>query len=216
VALRLDDAETQVRKRSRHQGDTVRLTQVSLRIDLHIAYRQLRSWLQEPAPELYLLTSSTLPVTAGAAVTLATVSATHERTYRVDRMLSDSSWRSMERADPLTPNAHQLGTYTFREEGGSIVFGPDGTFAGSVRVLYYATPATLTADADLFAVPVQLEQPLIFLTCALVALDDGDGASGAKGWTDMADALLKLAAPQLRRRHGIHPQNAGLRKVRGY
>jgi hypothetical protein len=219
VALRLDDFETQVRALTRHTGDTTRLTQVIVRVYGHHAYRLARSWLTGVTPELYLQTSSDQTIAAGAALTLATVSSTHDHTHRVDRKLDDGTYRPMERADPLDPNVHYSGRYTFREEGGSLLFGPDATFSGTVRVLFHITPATLTADADVFVIPVQLELPLVFLTCGLVALQDGDGAAAKKGWDDQAEKIapgITRADKQLRNRHGMHPIRGGLHRVQGY
>jgi hypothetical protein len=219
VALRLDDAETQVRALTRHTGDTTRLTQVLVRIWLHHSYRLARSWLSGVSPTMYLQTSSDQTIAAGASLTLATVSATHERTHRVDQKNSDGTYRPMERADPLNPNAHYAGRYTFREEGASLLFGPDATFSGTVRVLFHLTPATLTADSDPFLIPVQLELPLQFLTCGLVALMDGDGAAGKDAWDKQADKIapgITRADKQLRDRHGLHPIRAGLHHVQGY
>lgn len=219
MSLRLDDAETQVRALTRHTTDTTRLTQVLVRLWLHHSYRLARSWLAGVSPTLYLQTSADLPIAAGAALALSTVSATHEHTYRVDRKLDDGTYRPLERADPLDPNNHYAGAYTFREEGASLLFGPDATFSGTVRVLYHLTPATLTVDADLFAIPVQLELPLQFLTAGLVALMDGDGAAGKEAWDKLAEATcpgITRADRQLRERHGLHPIRAGLHRVQGY
>jgi hypothetical protein len=220
VGLTRLSAENQVRALTKHVNDTTRLTATDLRIYLDRAYKDVRTWLIEPAPSLYLQTSSTQAVTAGGTVSLATVSTTHEHTERVDQQLSDGNWRALERADPLMPNSHVAGKFTFREEGGLLLFGPDSLFEGNVRVLYHNTPATLTTDSDAttgtFAVPVAVEQAIIYLACGLVALADQDGSEAKAGWDAEAGKVLGAALPQLKKRHGRHPQRAGLQRVLGY
>ena len=191
-----------------------RLPDATLRTYHLHAYRQLRTWLQDAAPDLYLLTSADQAVAAGGTVATSAISATFECPYRVDRELSDGSYRPMEAADAADPNTHQLGNYTWRLENDVFRFGPDANFSGDIRVLYYATPAALSADGDNFAVPVNLELPLVYFTCALVAIHDQDGAGAAKAWRDLAD--LPEVARQLRKRRGVHQQRAGLHKVRRY
>lgn len=218
MALRLDDAETAVRALTRHTGDTTRLTQVQARIYLHFVYRELRTWLRQltVAPQLYLLRSSDQVVAAGGTVTLATVSASLESPFRVERKITDGSYRPMLSADEGDPNNHQAGGYTWREEGGLLRFGPDDFFEGTVRVLYHDTPATISTDAATFAVPVELEVPLQLKTCGYVALQDSEGAEAKASWDSTAQALMDAAVPGLRKRRGVHQQAAGLRAVMGY
>lgn len=219
MSLRLDDAETQIRALTRHTGDTTRLTQTIVRLYLHHSYRLARSWLTGVAPELYLQTSLDQAIAAGGTLALSALSSSHDHTHRVDRKLDDGTYRPMERADPLDPNVHSSGHYTFREEGAVLLFGPDAAFSGTVRVLYHITPATLTQDSDVFAVPVQLELPVILLSCGLVALQDAEGAVAKKGWDDQAERIcpgITRADKQLRNRHGLHPNRAGLQRIQGY
>lgn len=214
MALTLASAEDQVRAFTRHTGDTTRLTQPNLRIYLNTVYRQLRSWLRDKAPRYYLLTSTDQVVAAGGTVTLTTVSSTIEAPHRVDWKLSDGTYRPMEAADQLDPNTNQTGLYTWREEGGVLKFGPDALFAGTVRVLYHNTVADISSGS--FEVPTQLDLPLVWMACGLVALADGDGSSAKDSWDKLAEDQLKKSLPQLLKAHGVHTQNSGLRVVMGY
>ncbi len=218
--LDLEGAEGQVRAFTRHVGDVTRLTQPNVFLFLNIAYRQLRTWLQGEAPELYLLTSSDLPVAAGGTVSQSDISPSFEKTFRVDQRLDDGRYRPLEWASMADPNVHCVSGQTVREENGIFRFGSDADFSGVVRVLYYDTPADIAEednpDEERFLVPPCLELPLVFLACGLVALGDGDGAAGKKGWDDLAGALMKEAGPQLRARKGVHQERAGLQLIQGY
>lgn len=221
MALTLLQAETNARTLTRHDADT-RFSPAQWRVWAHEEYRKLRTWLRQPsvAPELYLLTSTDQAVAEGGTVALSTVSATLEAVHLVEWDAGQGEFRAMERADSVQRQGHKTGRYTFRVENGVIKFGPDSSFSGSVRVLYHATPATLTTDSDpvtgTFAIPVQLEQPLILRTCGWIAIRDGEGAAGKKAWDDAADAAIKEALPLLKAQHGIHPRRGGLHQVMGY
>lgn len=225
MSLTLAEGEQDVRVLTRHENDTIRLTSTIARSLLMRRYRALRTWLQDIAPELYLVCSGEITVGLGDSVQLASSTATFEKLHRIEMLIGDSDWRPMERADSLEVNFHISGRYTFRVEGACVKFGPRNDFSGTVRLLYHATPPDLVGDDDLFHIPVELEDPLRFQTCGLVALRDGDGAAAKKEWDGMADDILfgedrksgpGSAAYNLAHQHGIHTRRAGLQRVMGY
>lgn len=226
MALTLIQAETQVREFTRHDTDT-RLTETQVRAWLHHEYRVLRSWLQDFAPSLYLVCSSEVTIAAGEELQLSSAESTFERLHRVEYKVDDV-WRPMERANEVDVSNHVAGRFTFREEGGCLHFGPDDLFSGTVRVKYYGTPPTLSADDDIFNIPVSLELPLVVRTCGWVLKrDEGDDAAIRAAYAE-ADLMLygvggTAANPMpgsvahiMKKRHGVHPQSSGLRRVMGY
>ncbi|HKO86712.1 MAG TPA: hypothetical protein VJ140_19615 [Actinomycetota bacterium] len=223
MSVHIDTAETDVRALTRHTGDTTRLTQPAVRRYLNLAYRQIRTWLQLTAPELYLLTSLDLPVAAGGTVNISEDVGDIDGIFRVDQRLDDGTYRPLEVASYANPNVHGAGMPTFREEGGILRFGPDATFSGTVRVLYYAALPDVTDDDDpedeTFQIPASCDMAFLFLTCGLVALQDGDGAAGKASWDGLADKIcpgVLRADKQLRARRGVHQERAGLQRIQGY
>lgn len=226
MALTLLQAETQVRELERHDVDE-RVTQAQIRVWLHHEYRELRRWLQDFAPSLYLVCSTEVPIAAGEELQLTSAESTFERLYRVEFKVGDV-WRPMERASEVDVNNHVAGRYTFREEAGCLKFGPDDLFAGTVRVKYYGTPPTLEEDDDVFNIPVALETPLIVRTCGWLGWRDGEGVETLELAYAKADVMLYgvggtaarprpgSAAALFKQRHGVHPQSSGLRRVLGY
>jgi hypothetical protein len=217
VSLTLLQAETNARTLTRHDADT-RFSQTQWRIWANDEYRRMRTWLREEevAPEFALLTSSDQAVALGATLALSAVSATLEGVHLVEWDAGGGQFRDMQRADRLSRSQHASNLWTFREQNGALVFGPDALFSGTVRVHYHNTPAALAADASTFDVPVSCELPLTLRTCGWIAVRDGEGAAGRQAWEDAADKLLKEALPALRARHGVHPTQAGLHVVMGY
>ena len=221
MPLTLLQAETTARALTRHDNDA-RIGQVLWRVWANEEYRRMRTWLrgEEVAPTFALLTSANLPVAEGGTVTLSSISPTLEGVHLVEWDVGQGRFRPMERADALDRNRHKSGQFTFREQAGVLAFGPDGQFAGTVRVHYHNTPAALTTDSDpvtgTFAIPPECEMPLTLRTCGWIAVRDGEGMAGRKGWEDAAQALLDEALPALQKRHGIHPRRAGLHVVMGY
>jgi hypothetical protein len=214
--LTLAQAEAKVRKKTRHVGDTVRLEQEDLRDHLNTAYRKLRSWLVDVAPQLYLVTSGDIELPdpdTGQEVHLSAGSYAYERLHRVDQLGDDGKWREVELASTLSYNHHQTGRYTFREEGGCLIFGPDDEVEGTFRVLFHATPPVLATPDSTFKLPVRLEDALIYSACIKVAEDDGDDPGR---WEKALAKELEAAEPELAKRNGEHVLRAGLRQVLPY
>ena len=67
MSLTLLQAETEVRALTRHDSDTVRVTQTLIRVWLHHEYRALRTWLQDVAPELYNTVSGAITLAEAAS-----------------------------------------------------------------------------------------------------------------------------------------------------
>ncbi len=217
MALTLLQAETNARTLTRHDSDT-RFTQTQWRVWANQEYRRMRTWLrqEEIAPEFALLTSQQAVGLAGT-VLLSSVSATIEGVHLVEWDVSgNGNFRAMEKADSFQRNIHNAAAYTYRQQAGVLVFGPDGLFEGTVRVHYHNTPADLTADSNPFVIPVECELPLTMRTCGWIAIRDGEGAAGRKAWEDAAQKMLDEALPALKAQHGIHPGRAGLHVVLGY
>jgi hypothetical protein len=226
VSLTLLQAETEVRILTRHESDTVRVSQSVIRTWLHHEYRALRSWLQDVAPQLYLQVSGAITIAEGDEIQLTSALVTFERMMAVEYDAGDDDWREMERSSPLAPNRSAAMAPLFRVEGNRLRFGPDDIFSGDVRVKYWITPATLSTDGALFEIPVQLEHPLILRACGWVATKDSkDNATSKKDFDAMADVLLygkdgNQDAPKpgsamavLKGQTGIHPHSQGLRRV---
>ena len=217
MALTLLQAETNARTLTRHDSDT-RFSQTQWRIWGNQEYRRMRTWLRQEdvAPQFGLITSADQTVALAASLTLSGISATLEGVHLVEADVGGGFYRPMLKADVLNRNSHGAGGYTFREQAGVIVFGPDGLFSGTVRVHYHNTPADLTADSNPFVIPVECEVALTLRTCGWIAVRDGEGAAGKKAWDDAAQALLDEALPALQARHGVHPSYSGLHVVLGY
>jgi hypothetical protein len=215
VAITLAQARAQVREDTGHVNDAVRLTDPKLNRILNREYRKARSRLIDVAPQLYLITSGDItmpdPVT-GQEVHLSSATFAFERIHRVDVLGPNDKWTEVERASPLSPNSHVLHKFTWREEGGCLIFGPDNEVEGTFRVLFHCTPAALTADDAVFRLPHQLEDYLIARACIKVTIGDGDNP---QDFEKEAKTCWDEARPTLAKRFGVHPARAGLRRV-GY
>lgn len=213
MALTLSAAETQVRDLTRHDVDT-RLSQAQAWRWLNHEYAQLRTWLQDVAPEFYNVVSGSIALAEGDEIQLTSALVTFERLRRVEYDAGSENWRPMELGSPVDPNRHGSRGPTFRVEGNRLRFGPDNRFSGDVRVVYWVTPPALAAGGSAFEIPVQLEHPLILRACGWVGVRDSkDQARSKKEFRDDADELLKEVVPLLGRQNGQHAANAGLRRV---
>jgi len=83
--VRLDSAESLVRIRTQHVNDTTRLTQATLQLLLNKQHRELRTYLQQWAPSLYLHTTGNLVLATGDTIALTSATAPFERVWRRDR-----------------------------------------------------------------------------------------------------------------------------------
>jgi hypothetical protein len=225
VALTLQQAEDEVRAKTRHQSDTVRLTQAVLRAKLNRVYRELRSWLADKVP-----THPSNAIATSGLITLPDDDGGLEVSLRSDSYAYDKlflvEWRSRQTPDvwvPVDPatlpdrNQNAGCPYTFREEGGCLVFGPDwlGSDGTPVvfRVKFFQVPPVLTETDATFKIPVQLERPLLYRVSAEVAEDDGNDPQDFDG---KATKLLAEAEIALKGRKGRHSPQAGLIRRRGY
>jgi len=210
--LSLSSAEDQVRTFTRHQNDTVRLTQSTVRRLLHQNYRWLRTWLQDVAPSLYLCQSDEITLVPPQEIHLESLQGAFERIYRVERKDASDNWRGVELAATSDPHRHVTGSVTFREESGCLKFGPDDRYEGTYRVHYHFTPSGLVDDASTFRIPSHLDLPLIFSTCALVAVADGDDPAS---YDTRAQGYLATAKVALGGREGAHQRREGLQRAMG-
>lgn len=219
MAITLTTARDRVRKRTRHTNTAdPRLTDAHVDDALMETYRNIRTRLQEAAPTMYLTTSTAQSVVASSpALAQASINAAYENTYRVDRHWEGEGYREVPRADPLNPNVHKGSALTWREEGGSILFGPDNDeiITGTYQVIFWITPADITNPANPFLIPAGLESALIAGACSIVAINDGD-AKAQDMFDRRYEALWKAALPSLSGRHGVHQRDAGFRRVLPY
>ncbi len=215
MSLTLVQGRSDVRVYTRHVNDAVRLTDPILNGLLNETYRELRTWLQDVAPSLYLAVSGNIPipdVTTGQEIHLTSDAYRFERLYLVEQLLNER-WVEVERARTTGYNSHITGRVTFREEGSCLILGPDDSVEGTFRVKFHYTPAVLTEDDSLFKLPESLLPVLKYQTAAKVAVIDGDSP---KDWQDLAKVALEAAERPLRGRNGAHPKRPGLRRVMGY
>lgn len=215
MSLTLGQGRTDVRVYTRHVNDTVRLTDTILNGLLNDTCRELRTWLQDVAPSLYLAVSGDIAIpdaTTGQEIHLTSDAYRFERLYLVEQLFGDR-WHEVERAAVTGHNRHAAGRVTFREEGTCLILGPDNDVTGTFRVKFHYTPAALTETDSLFKLPESLIPVLKYQTSAKVVRIDGDDP---KVWETAADSALAKAEKALRGRYGAHPKRAGLRRVMGY
>lgn len=215
MSLTLAQGRNDVRVYTRHVGDTVRLTTEALDGFLNETYRELRTWLQDVAPPLYLAESGSIAIpdaTTGQEIILSSDLYTFERLFLVEQLLGDF-WIEVERARDTGYNSHITGRVTFRQEGTRVVLGPDDSVEGTFRIKFHYTPAVLTEVDSLFKLPEILLPTLKYLTAAKVAIADGDSA---KEWLDLADRSQKTAEKSLRNIYGANKKRPGLRRRLGY
>lgn len=219
MSLSLAQARAKVRVRTRHVGDTVRLTDTNLDIILNDVYRELRTELQSLAPKLYVVTSSDQVVTAGGTISPVTISTTFEQVYLLQRLNEVNEWDSVASANTYDPRQHAMGCSEERPKwerrGSVIVLHPEGEVAGTFRLMYYNTPADLVtgSPSDPFLIPVTTENVLVARACAQVTEDDGNDSAV---FIKRADRLRDAAASALWKEYGITPDLAGFMEVLGY
>lgn len=213
MALTLAQGRDRAKALTRHRTDT-RIDDDDWDTHLNEAYRQVRSWLADEVPSLYVVTSPSIAVTdAEPEIALDSASYNFRNVWRVERLYEDQ-WRPISRASDVSPNQAIHGDYTFRVEHLCLVIGPDyADVSGTYRVLFHTVPAVLSDENSYFQVPQSLEQPLIWLACSLSAIQDfGPTHANVKAFRDLADADLAKALPALKRRHGLHARDAGPRR----
>lgn len=220
MALTLLQAETEVRTATKHTGDTIRATSTRIQGILNRTYRRMRSKLIDIAPELYLAVSGNIiiPDTNGdQEIELNSSTFAFERIHKVERLIgtatSNPRWVECEHASRLSYNYHQFGEPTWREEGGCLIFGPDGLVDDTFRVLFHFTPPALTDPDSTFKIPQQLEDAFLAEASSVVVRDDGDDPIP---FLKESERIWKEVTPTLRKRYGVHPNRAGLRRKMWY
>lgn len=215
MSLTLAQGRNDVRVLTRHVGDTVRLTVDTLDTFLNETYRELRTWLMDIAPSLYLAESGEIAIpdaTTGQEIILSSDLYTFERLYLIER-LHGERWVEVERARTTGYNSHATGLVTFRQEGTRVILAPDGEVEGTFRIKFHYTPAVLTDVDALFKLPEILLPVLKYRTCVKVAIADGDSP---KDWIGLAQDSLTSAERALRGTYGAIPKRPGLRRRLGY
>lgn len=230
--MRLDAAENLVRIRTQHVNDTTRLTQPNLQLLLNKQHKELRTFLQQWAPSLYLHTTGNLVLAAGDTIALTSATAPFERVWRVEtRNFSTASggsfdpgrWIPIEPGNQVEPGAHGAAIITWEERNGEVILHPEGEVGGTFRVLYHWTPSDLALAADLFQIPAVLDRALITLT-AMEVYDafrnykerDAQRARADRELYGSQDGSDPGAIAVLAEQYGAHSESAGLRQVQGY
>jgi hypothetical protein len=219
MAITLSTFGSRVRTLTRHSDSSgnpdARLSQTALEGFGYDTYKELRTWLQQVAPKQYIATVSGLVVAVAEPwIDLDGGTYTFEHLVRVDK-LWDDIYRPVDGASSVSPNEHFTGRITVRQEGCRLIFGPDDCpdIAGTYRVLYHYTPAQLVNPGDCFDIPAALDSALVYKTCGLVLLADGDNPAK---FFDLATAELEKARTSLKHGRGHIPQRGGLQRRMGY
>lgn len=217
MSLTLSEAETLVRRRTRHPDATdPRALPEAIKGDLNREYKKLRVWLETVAPELYLKTSGDIVFVDGVTneINLTSSCGTFSTIDRVDRQYEASNadgfvWRKLDSAPTQQVNGRHI---TYRREGNCLILGPDLCTGGTYRVVFHVIPPDLANPDDLFLLPPELEDALILRAMGWQLLGDGDGAAAKKDCDDLAESDLTKAAVTLRRQYGRANKEPGLRR----
>jgi hypothetical protein len=219
LALQLGQLETECRALTRHKVDA-RVTTTDLYALANAAYRELRSELQEIAPELYLRTGDVvtfedLDTALGEynEIVLSDTDFNFDNVFSVERQCEDGRWRGIERASQMTPDESVHGRIGFTVQHRCLRLHPDGKTGGNYRVVSHVVPPVLDDAAAYFQIPSQLEMPLKYRTCGLMHLEDGDGPDAHAKWYKLAADQIARVTPSLKKQHGIHPVTSGIRRV---
>jgi hypothetical protein len=213
VALTLAQGRDRAKAATRHRVDT-RITNDDWDAYLNQACRQVRNWLSEKVPSLYLATSTSIVVTDDdPEIALESSSYNFGNVWRVER-LYDDRWRPISRAGETSPNESIHGDFNFRVEHLCLVIGPDTVdVSGTYRVLYHPIPAVVSEGTSYLQVPALAELPVLHLACSLSAIQDfGPDHAHVKAFRDLAKEDFADGLPALQRRHGLHERDAGPRR----
>jgi hypothetical protein len=214
--------EDEVRYRTQHVGDTVRLSQARLRVCINTAYRDTRTKLQDWAPRWGLNKTAELTVATGAAIDMAVSATNFERIHLVEtkRFVADGYSATYDRwltvaAAGGDPTAHGHAPIWFEDRNKEIILQPEGFVSGLFRVFYHYTPADLAADAGIFDVPEAIIPYMKSMAAREVYSGDRNYRE-AKTQEDRAADELEEALPLLAKRYGMHDDHSGLVQVQGY
>jgi hypothetical protein len=220
LALTLGEGRDRAQALTRHRTDT-RIDSDDWDTHLNEAAREIRLWLEEKVPSLYLVTTDAIelddddPEISLDTIEVRGTAYNFSNLYRVERLYNETEWRPVRRADAFSPNTPSHGDYVFRVEHLCLIFGPDYVdVSGSYRFTFHPRPSLVTDENAYFQIPAGLDQTLIYLACSLSVIQDhGPTHEHVAAFRKLAQEDFDKALPSLKKRHGIHTRDHGARKV---
>lgn len=189
--MTLNELYAAVRAETAHDSDVAIDNEIHLNPWLRLEYLKLRRKLTARFPSLFLTTSDV--VTLSGTTQAVPKPANFERLERLEK-LSGTEWLPVMGSPSFMPEqACHLG---FREEGASLVVGPQAEAPGQYRMVYVTGPGCFPA-AD---IPYGFEDVIIQNVIAKVQnRTGGDPAPHLKQaqdtWKEMARALAGRMGP---------------------
>jgi hypothetical protein len=213
--MTLTQFEAAYRLRTRHPDvDDPRALSADIKALGNIAYKRVRMRLREIAPQLYQQRTDEILVDMDNDLDFTPIGGDFDALALIERKNTLGKWDPIDRANETDPRQHQLGGVTYYRQGGRLMFQDEcGELMTpiTVRLTYWVVPNDITDPTGLFQVPASLERPLVLYACADQFDTDGDPTE-AKACEDKAEALIKEAAPALKKQYGAQPQRSGLNR----